>query len=244
AMAEASGHFKDVTPEQLKQLRENFGETLDAFRESKAAAADYASTVAVTALAIGSTIVTGGTSMPLIIAMAAAGAAIKVSAKAAFMGSDYDTTDSAAVGKDLVSGAIEGFTNVIGPGEVAGLFKVGETAALKAAEDTVIQLGEQALTDLGEKELETLGVKTAAEYTEKVLGKEGEKALEEGTKELMEKTLAHGAEEIDKKAIQELSEKAVSKELVGEVRKQAVKQLSETLEKNLTERLKEETANW
>ncbi|HEY9681113.1 MAG TPA: FHA domain-containing protein [Oculatellaceae cyanobacterium] len=222
-VADANKNFSEITPEKKQELEARFQETLKNFKESKSAAADYVVDGVVAGAAIASLIVTGGADAPLLLAMAAGGAAMKVGAKAAIMGADYDTSGY-NIAIDCAEGAVNGVTSVLGPGECAAIFKVGETAAVKAATLTAKELGEQ-------------GMKT-------VLKEGGEELLEKGTAKIMQHALSSGAKEIDQKAIQELAEKSVSQELQGAARERAVSDLSERLSKNLNQEFQKETANW
>ena len=222
-VSEANKNFAQITPEKKRELEDRFQETLKNFKESKAAAADYVVDGVVAGAAIASLIATGGADAPLLLMMAAGGAAMKVGAKKAFMGDDYDG-DAYSVGIDCASGAINGITSVLGPGECAAIFKVGECAAMKAATATTRELAEQGLKS--------------------VLKEGGEEALQKGTAKIMQHALASGADKVDQKAIQALAEKTVAKELTGAAREKAVQEVSESLSKNLTEQLQKETAHW
>src|SRR5262249_23696540 len=149
---------------------------------------------AIAVVAIGSMIASGGVDAPLVVALAIAGAEIKIGGKALIEGGDYDSSVS-AMALDGLTGSLSSVANVLGPGEIAAIFKVGEAAAIDATELTIKELGEQ-------------GVKT-------LLKDGGKTVLEDGTKDIMRNALAHGAKEIDEKAIRALAEKAVSDKLTG-----------------------------
>ncbi|MDR3615556.1 MAG: FHA domain-containing protein [Candidatus Obscuribacterales bacterium] len=222
-IAESHKNFSEMTPEKSKELEDRFADSLKNFKESKSATADYVVDGTVAGAAIASMIVTGGADTPLLIAMAAGGAAMKVGAKSAIMGGDYNV-DAFSVGMDCASGAVNGVTSVLGPGEVAAIFKVGETAALKAAAQTVAEVADQSV---------------------KVALKEGStEALQKGTTEIMRHALSSGAKEIDQKAIGKLAESTVGEELTGQARKDAVEALSHSLSQNLNSELKKETEKW
>src|SRR5262249_9169248 len=155
----------------------------------------------------------------LVIELATAGAAIKLGGKAAFEGADFDSSRS-AIARGALEGALSGATAVLGPGEFAAIFKVGEGAAAEATGATLKQLVKEGIKGIDKQ------------------------VLEDGSKEIMKNALAHGAKDINKSAIQELAKKAVSKELTGEVREQAVQKLTQQLERDLKESFRKETENW
>jgi YD repeat-containing protein len=236
AVAESHKNFAEMTPEKGKELEDRFADSLKNFKETKSATADYVVDGAVAGAAIASMIATGGADAPLLLAMAAGGAdaplllamaaggaAMKVGAKSAILGGDYDA-NAFSVSMDCASGAVNGVTSVLGPGEVAAVFKVGETAALKAAAQTTAQIADQSV---------------------KVALKEGStEALQKGTTEIMRHALSSGAKEIDQKAIGQLAESTVDAGLTGQARKDAVETLSHSLSQNLTSELKKETEKW
>src|SRR5262249_33315902 len=222
-IAEAHRQFKELPPEKQKEIEQKFAEALENFKESKSAAADYTVDTAIAVVAIGSMIASGGVDAPLVVALAIAGAEIKIGGKALIEGGDYDSSVS-AIALDGLTGSVSSVTNLIGPEGFAAIFKVGEAAAIDATELTIKELGEQ-------------GVKT-------LLKDGGKTILEDGTKDLMRDALAHGAKDLDEAAIRKLAEKAVSDKLTGEAREQAVKELTQQLEKNLKNSFEKETESW
>ena len=219
----ANRQFKSITPEQTKALQEHFHTALTGFKDSKATAANLVVNGTIATAAMASMVATGGADAPLLIAMAAGGAACKVSANAVLLGADYEPSVQ-KISVDAFTGAVDGFTACLGPAEVAALFKVGAKAATSAATGTIAELGEQ-------------GVKT-------LLRANGAEALEKGAKQIMQHTLASGAKEIDKKAIHSLAERTISNGLQGQAREAAAQQLATSLEKNLSEALKKQTENY
>lgn len=247
-LAEAHKNGKELSQERVRQLNEQFESNIKNFRESKAAAAEYAVDAAVMAAAVGGTVYTGGASLALAGKLAAVGAVTKVAGKAAIMGSDYDFSGS-QVALDATSGAVSGATAVLGPGEVAGAFRVGEGAAGAAAKSALKELalkevGEIAAKDAVKGAAETVAKDAVTAGAKEVLNKGGKELVETEAKTLMKDALAHGAKEIDEKAVRAIAEKAISKELAGEVRQQAVKELAGSLKQKLTEGLEHETSSW
>lgn len=221
-----NSQFDKITSEQTKQVQEAFRTALDDFKESKATAADAVVNGTIAAGAIGSLVVSGGLSTPLVVGVAMGGAAVKVGAKAAIMGADYDATVG-RVSMDALVGAVDGVTAVIGPGEIAAIFKVGEKAGVEAAEITLKQLTEQGV--------------------QKALREGAEQALVKGTKEVMRESLASGAKKINEEALEKLAEQAVrpvGEGFTKEARDKAVEELANSLKKNLTQSFANETTNW
>ncbi len=158
-IAVGNARLAQMTPEQINELKQKVADQLshsidsqnqatDNNIESKKAAAEYATDGAIAAVAIGSMIVTGGCDAPLVLALAAAGAGIKVGGTAALEGNDYDWS-AGNVAKDAIIGSVTAATSVIGPGQVAAVFGVGRTAATEAASMAAAEVGEQTLKEGG-----------------------------------------------------------------------------------------------
>jgi len=90
-VSEANKNHTQISTESQKALENLFQETLKNFKESKSAAADHVVDGVIAGAAIGSLIVSGGTTAPLLAMMAVGGGALKVGAKLAIMGGDYET---------------------------------------------------------------------------------------------------------------------------------------------------------
>ena len=142
AQAGADPKATQEVEERVKQAEEAVRTSIDNHREAKEAAADTVTDVSIGALGIGSVIASGGTSIPLILSIGLAGGTIKAGSKAAMLGENYESGSAA---KDFASGFAFGATSVLGPGEVAAIFKVGSTTATTAVEATMAQLGLTAL---------------------------------------------------------------------------------------------------
>lgn len=222
-VTEATKHFGAITEERDRELRQQCQETINNLTESKGAAGQYVVDGAVAVAGVASVVLSGGLSTPLVVGLVVAGSAAEVAGKKAFLGANYELTFLGAAG-DAGIGALKMGTSLIGPGQVAAIFKVGETAAVQAAKATVKQIGEQ-----GVKEMLKAG---------------GEEALETSTKELIRGALVSGAKNIDKNAVLKVAEDVVSKELTGEAREQAVKQVYSSLQSSLNESLQKETENY
>lgn len=223
AIAEGSELAGKLTPEQIQQAQQQFAAQIDqaiAFQnqgtdnalDSRKAAANYVADGAIITAAIGSMIVTGGLSTPLVVSLAAAGATIKVGANAAIQGNAYEL-NFGNLAYDGTVGAVTAATAVIGPGQIAAVFGIGKVAATRAATLTLAEAGEQ------------------------VLAQGGKEALERGTREIVQNTLASGATKLSATDFTALASRVVSPELTGAAREQAVRQIAESLQKNVSEQL-------
>src|SRR5262249_43124623 len=92
AVEQASRVNQSVDPEKAEALRQQIEKAIDNHKEAKGAAAEYGADGVIAGAAIGSVIATGGADIPLVAALAVGGAAVKVGAKRALMGEDYDMT--------------------------------------------------------------------------------------------------------------------------------------------------------
>jgi hypothetical protein len=223
AIAAGNDVLAKMTPEQMQALRQqlaasvdegirNQNQSTDNAVESKKAAANYVADGAIITAAIGSMIVTGGASTPLVVGLAVAGAGIKVGTNMAIQGNNYDLSLE-QVGWDAAIGSLTGATAVIGPGEIAAVFGIGRAAATRAAATVVAETGEQ------------------------ILREGGKEALEAGTRQIVQNTLASGATKLDPADFRALAEKVISPELTGAAREQAVSQMAANLQRNVVDQL-------
>ncbi|HEY9683481.1 MAG TPA: hypothetical protein V6C86_18025 [Oculatellaceae cyanobacterium] len=223
AIADGTALAAGMSPEQQQALQaqltqrvndaiESENTATDNHAKAKAAAAEYVSDGAIAAVAIGSIIVTGGADAPLVLALAAAGAGIKVGTNATMEGNDYDWS-AGNVAKDALTGSVTAATSVIGPGEVAAVFGIGKEAAEGAAAVAINEVGANALREGGQK------------------------IIENGAKDLVREALASGAKKLDAKAFTELAEKAISPEIQGAAREEAVAHLATSLQEQVVNRM-------
>lgn len=223
AIAAGNEVLNRMSAEELQAIRQqiaasvdegirNQNQATDNAVESKKAAANYVADGVIITAAIGSMIVTGGGSTPLVVGLAVAGAGIKVGTNMAIQGNNYDLSLE-QVGWDAGIGSLTGATAVIGPGEIAAVFGIGRAAATRAATTVVAETGEQ------------------------ILREGGKEALEAGTRQIVQNTLASGATKIDPTDFRVLAEKVISPELTGAAREQAVSQMAANLQKNVVEQL-------
>lgn len=176
-IADNSKRFGELPADEQKRLQENLAASLDQFVQSKGAAADAVVDATIGVAAVGGAVFTGGVSLSLLAATTAGGALFKVGTKAALMGNDYDF-NSSQVAVDFASGGVDAALNLLGPGQVAKVFKIGERAGVAAAESVLTNGG-------------------------KALVKEGaEESFKEGVVTTIRHALANGSSEVDDKLIQ------------------------------------------
>lgn len=239
--AEANRKGKVASPEQMKNMLDDFATAIDNHRETKSAAADYTADALIAGGAIASVIATGGTDLPLVAAMlAAGGAATKVGSKAVLMGSDYDFKLS-TVAKDASVGALTGATAVFGQAQLAAVFKVGQQAAKTAATAT--------LSTLARESVDVVAKRAGIELAEGVAGKQlfvagYEKILSEGTETAMRNLLANGARKIEEKSFAAIAERVVDAGIQGPLREAAVASVRKELTEQATKEFARHTANW
>jgi|GEM_PF-4162823 hypothetical protein len=211
-----------ANPQGNDKLFENYAKAIDNHRESKAKAGEYSTDAIIAGAAVASVIATGGTNLPLVAAvLAAGGAAGKVGAKSVMMGNDYDWS-LANVGQDAAVGAVTGATSVLGQGQIAGVFGIGRSAAERASVGVLGKLASEP------------GLLVANSET----------IMHQGTRTVMRDLLANGATKIDDKAFSVLANKLVSTELVGQARAQAVQRVQTEIAGEMTKQFANETANW
>ncbi len=239
--AEANRKGESASPEQMKHLFEDFASAIDNHRETKSAAADYTADALIAGGAIASVIATGGTNLPLVAALlAAGGAATKVGSKAVLMGSDYDFK-LGTVAKDASIGALTGATSVFGQAQLAAVFKVGQQAAKSAATATLGTLAKESVEEVAKR----AGVELAEGVAGKQLFVAGyEKIVAEGTEATMRNLLANGARKIEEKSFAAIAERVVDAGIQGPLREAAVASVRKELTEQATKEFARHTANW
>ncbi|MBP6744247.1 hypothetical protein KA344_03395 [bacterium] len=239
--AEANRKGQVASPEQMKHMLEDFASAIDNHRETKSAAADYTADALIAGGAIASVIATGGTNLPLVAALlAAGGAATKVGSKTVLMGSDYDFK-LGTVAKDASIGALTGATSVFGQAQLAAVFKVGQQAAKSAATATLGTLAKESVEEVAKR----AGVELAEGVAGKRLFVAGyEKILAEGTETTMRNLLANGARKIEEKSFAAIAERVVDAGIQGPLREAAVASVRKELTEQATKEFARHTANW
>ena len=227
AIASGTDMASRLTPEQQIAAQQAVQQQLAAalsFQEdatknhiaSKQKAGEYVGDAAIATVAVGSMILSGGLSTPLVVGLAAAGATLKVGTNAMMEGNDYDWSVG-HVATDGTIGAVMAATSVIGPGQIAAVFGIGESAAKESAVLTLSSLADAGLSN--------------------TLKEGGAELLENGTKSIIRNTLSTAATKLDQAAFNKLAESAVSAEITGEARQQAVALISSQLQANVAERM-------
>ncbi|CAF0719247.1 unnamed protein product [Rotaria sordida] len=243
--AEANRKGEKANPEQMKKMFDDFATAIDNHRETKSAAADYTADALIAGGAIASVIATGGTDLPLVAAMlAAGGAATKVGTKAVLMGSDYDFKLN-TVAKDAAIGAVTGATSVLGQAQLAAVFKVGAQAAKSAATATIGVLAKESVEVVAQR----AGIELTQGLAQDLVGKQlfvagYEKILAEGTETAMRNLLANGARKIEEKSFAAIAEKVVDASIQGPLRQAAVASVQKELTAQATKEFTKHTANW
>jgi len=179
-LSDASAKYKNMSPEERKEMESSIRENIDGFVSSKGAAADMLVDAVIIAGAIAGAKFTGGASLSLIMYTTLAGAAFKVASKSAIMGADYDW-GSTQVLTDALTGAIDTGTMFLGPAQLATALKLGEKSAATATRKVLMEGGEQLL-------------KTEMRET---FGK--------GVSKLVSTSIAHGERGVSDKAILDLA---------------------------------------
>lgn len=143
-LSDASAKYKNMSPEERKEMENSIRENIDGFVRSKGAAADMFVDAVIIAGAIAGAKFTGGASLSLIMYTTLAGATFKVASKSAIMGADYDWA-STQVLSDALTGAIDTGTMFLGPAQLATALKLGEKSAATATRKILSEGGEQLL---------------------------------------------------------------------------------------------------
>jgi hypothetical protein len=194
AMAEYSRKFEELPPQKQQELVENLQKAVELYQRSEEAAADAAVDAALIAAGIGGAAHTGGLSLKLLAFTAVAGGALKVGAKAAIQGDDYDFESQAV--RDALTGAADGATVLLGP-ELLAQKLVEKSAA--AATTRVLAEGGEALLKQGAGE-----------------------ALEDGMTRILARSFVSGGKEFDEQAIKALA-REVAREGNAEAVEAAIK---------------------
>lgn len=207
-MSEFSSKFKELPLAQQKELSERLHKSLDAFIESKGAAADAVVDVVIAVAAVAGAVFTDGISLSLLLATGAGGAALKVLVNSVIMGSDYDWS-AKGVGKDAAIGFVNGFVSMLGPGEVGGLLKVGETAA-KAATKQALKEGAEVLVKKGAQEILERELQTAVKHA---IVNGSYEVPEKALQKIVAQTAKEGASDAEKAALKASLKKALQENL-------------------------------
>lgn len=183
AMSKASAEFRQLSPEEQKTLSDNLKESVDAFVKSKGAAADAIVDGVVIAAGVAGSAFTGGLSLALLAQTAVAGALFKLAVKPAVIGADYDWSSS-QVFVDGLTGAIDAASIVVGPAQLAQVFKLGEKCAATTAGKLLEEGSEQLLKSSMKGQAEKKIFETVAHALSNGEGAITDKAISKLAKEL------------------------------------------------------------
>lgn len=213
SVSQANRVYRELSQEELQQLKGHFQQALDLHKTSKEAAARYSSDAVVAGLAVASVVFAPELTLPLVAKLAAAGATVRVGSKMAFMGTDYDAT-AGRLGIDATTGAIAAAVSLVGPAQIAAALGVGKAAAANAAQATLVEEG-----------------------VKQVLAEGSEKALHQGTEAIVRAAMVQGSANLSddsvKAAVQHLAGRVVSDRLEGEARQNAINFVSARLGENI-----------
>lgn len=158
SMTKASSQFKELPIEEQEVLLTKVRENLDAFVQSKGAAADIVVDAVIIAAAVAACKFTGGVSLSLITKTALAGALFKTMTKSTIMGADYDWTSTQPVA-DALTGAFDATSIVIGPAQLAQALKIGEKTAVSATQKLMAEGAEQLFRSTTQETRDQFGKK-------------------------------------------------------------------------------------
>lgn len=185
-MGSYSSVYRDMPVAQSTKMAADLTNAVDLYRKSKGAAADAVVDGTIIVAGVGGAAFTGGVSLGLIATTGLAGAAFKVGTKATIMGDDYDTGRGMVT--DAATGAIDAATVVVGPAQIAKMFKIGEAASV-AASGTII----------------AESTKLAEASGRQILKAGAEETLAKDLSHEVSSALAHGANKVDDHAIDALA---------------------------------------
>ncbi len=205
AMTESTAKFEELPADEQKRLMENLQQQIDLFRESKMAVADGVTDAAIAvgclALAVGGFFTKGGTWV--ILGTLIASGAIKMGAKGAIVGADYDWGSTQAL-TDFAAGGVDAALNFVsfgaGGSAAKSVLKAGGKALLKEGAGEALEKGMKAIV---RESLESGMKKGGAEFSEKSVKELVEKLAKEGAdKAQLEKLIREGLD----KGVKEASE--------------------------------------
>lgn len=162
---EHAAEIDKLTPEQKKQFYDavaNYQSALKNYIDSKGAFSEAFVDSAITVAAVGGAFFTGGTSLSLLMAIGAGGAAFRVATMKAIEGSDFkDTPENYA--RQAFKGFLTAAAGFASPQALGlnGIIKIGEGPAAAAAESVFTRLARQGVA-----------FKDASAATQEIIAKE------------------------------------------------------------------------
>jgi hypothetical protein len=222
-VTEFSSRFKELPPEQQKELTEKLRTALDQFVASKGAAADAVVDAAIAVVAVAGAFFTDGISLGLLAATGFGAALFKVACKSILMGSDYDWGSQAGI--DAVTGFVDGFLAFLGPGEAGALLGIGKSGA-QVAERAVLAALKREAGELAAREI----IKGGEEALQKAMQKAVRDAMVNGSYKVSDKAIDKLVAELAKEGATE-AEKAVLKRALQAGTADGLKAVSEGMSK-------------
>jgi hypothetical protein len=164
SLSEYQRIYKTLPPEQQQALDKYYGEALDQYKGSKEKLAEITASAAITAGALAATPFTAGTSMSLVISLAAtSGAAARPLIMKSIQGNDFDDSlDNTA--KQATIGGLTAAANFIGVQALTGAGDLAKIAGGKLAIDAVKTSGATAIDRAAKETLETGLTKLVTRY--------------------------------------------------------------------------------
>lgn len=136
--------FEDLTPERQQQLVDLYSRALTSYRDSKGQMTEQLVDGALVVGSLAAAPLSGGASLTALTAIAAAGATFKIGATAALEGNDFKDNPK-EIAKLGLQGAFMTGLALVGPAQVASVFKIGDAAAAEAVAGLGVKLGAGAL---------------------------------------------------------------------------------------------------
>lgn len=221
AMTEFSARFEELPPERRRELEENLSTALEQFRESRGAIADAVVDSVIAIAAVGGAVFTDGVSLSLLACTGFGAAIFKVATRAAIMGGDYDFASMAGI--DAATGFVDGFTSMMGPGEIGAMLRVGERAATAAATRVATEGGERLLRAGAEEALERSMTRAVRD------------AFVGGSDRISEETIERIAREVAREGLSEADEAALRASIRNSLRDSIAAESRSALERIGTE---------
>lgn len=196
-LAEAKS-ISGLSPSSQRQLemRENLLVALENHSESKKQLAEISTDAAIAVAAVGGAFCSGGLSLSLLakgLIAGTAGAALKVGGKAGIMGSDYNWSPFETA-LDGGRGFLFASTAFLGPGELAHVFRIGNTAGKHATGLTTTHLAKLA---------NSAGIR--------VLKEGSEETIERGMTAMIRHALVSGSHKVSHESVNILASKVAQK---------------------------------
>ncbi|MBI5174862.1 MAG: hypothetical protein HY986_18390 [Candidatus Melainabacteria bacterium] len=163
ALTTAHKEHRALSSKEINQLQDKVFTSIEDHVRSQEQRADLIADTCIMAAAAAATVCTAGAASPLLLASFTAGAAaFKLGATATMTGSNFDSRASNIFGK-LSSGAVNGFTGIFGPAELAAVAGIGTRAASRVAGNMLSDAAMQGLSTSAKKEIQETITREVAE---------------------------------------------------------------------------------